>query len=204
MLKMSSACANYFSSHGIQVWLTGGWGIDALLGLQTRPHHDLDVHHAGGRRESACWSSWTDQGYTYKELWEENLWTEDANGTRMETAFFLRDADGREFDAHAMRLDEQGNGIPAWEKAEGFIFTPQYLAEEGTVAGYPVRCMSAEYQMVSHTGYELPEKQSAGSGEAAREVRSSLPRGDLSTAWIDAIHEDGSLEILSIMEVHVS
>jgi lincosamide nucleotidyltransferase A/C/D/E len=31
------------SSNGIQVWLTGGWGIDALLGLQTRPHHDLDV-----------------------------------------------------------------------------------------------------------------------------------------------------------------
>ncbi len=28
---------------GIQVWLTGGWGIDALLGEQTRPHKDLDV-----------------------------------------------------------------------------------------------------------------------------------------------------------------
>jgi lincosamide nucleotidyltransferase A/C/D/E len=25
---------------GIQVWLTGGWGIDALLGEQTRPHKD--------------------------------------------------------------------------------------------------------------------------------------------------------------------
>ena len=28
---------------GIQVWLTGGWGIDALLREQTRPHKDLDV-----------------------------------------------------------------------------------------------------------------------------------------------------------------
>ena len=25
------------------VWLMGGWGVDALLGRQARPHHDLDV-----------------------------------------------------------------------------------------------------------------------------------------------------------------
>ena len=31
------------SANGIQVWLTGGWGIDALLQEQTRPHKDLDL-----------------------------------------------------------------------------------------------------------------------------------------------------------------
>ena len=30
-------------SAGIDVWLQGGWGVDALLGEQTRPHDDLDV-----------------------------------------------------------------------------------------------------------------------------------------------------------------
>lgn len=30
-------------ANGIQAWITGGWGIDALLGKQTRPHKDLDV-----------------------------------------------------------------------------------------------------------------------------------------------------------------
>ena len=30
-------------SAGIDVWVEGGWGIDALLGEQTRPHYDLDV-----------------------------------------------------------------------------------------------------------------------------------------------------------------
>jgi lincosamide nucleotidyltransferase A/C/D/E len=147
-----------FSSHAIQVWLTGGWGIDALLGLQTRPHHDLDgimlVDDVARLLEIMV-----HRGYDYKELWSENLWTVDAIGTRTETAFFLRDADGREFDAHAIRLDEQGNGIPAWEKDEGYIFTPQYLSGEGMVGDHPVRCMSAEYQMVSHTGYSLPDKQ---------------------------------------------
>ena len=33
--------------NGIQVWLTGGWGIDALLGERIRLHKDLD--------DSCCW-----------------------------------------------------------------------------------------------------------------------------------------------------
>src|SRR5262245_30797067 len=28
---------------GVQVWVDGGWGIDALLGEQTRQHGDLDL-----------------------------------------------------------------------------------------------------------------------------------------------------------------
>ena len=27
---------------GIRVWLDGGWGVDALVGEQTREHDDLD------------------------------------------------------------------------------------------------------------------------------------------------------------------
>ena len=29
----------------IDVWLDGGWGVDALLGKETREHDDLDVAH---------------------------------------------------------------------------------------------------------------------------------------------------------------
>lgn len=28
---------------GTEVWVGGGWGIDALLGRQTRDHRDLDL-----------------------------------------------------------------------------------------------------------------------------------------------------------------
>ncbi len=28
---------------GIGAWLDGGWGVDALLGEQTRPHNDVDL-----------------------------------------------------------------------------------------------------------------------------------------------------------------
>src|SRR5690348_6493238 len=30
-------------SLGITIWIEGGWGVDALLGEQTRPHKDLDI-----------------------------------------------------------------------------------------------------------------------------------------------------------------
>jgi lincosamide nucleotidyltransferase A/C/D/E len=30
-------------SHGIELWLDGGWGVDALLGEQTRSHQDIDI-----------------------------------------------------------------------------------------------------------------------------------------------------------------
>jgi hypothetical protein len=30
-------------AEGVRVWVDGGWGIDALLGRQTRPHKDFDA-----------------------------------------------------------------------------------------------------------------------------------------------------------------
>ena len=32
-----------FESAGIDVWLDGGWAVDAALGGQTRSHKDLDI-----------------------------------------------------------------------------------------------------------------------------------------------------------------
>jgi len=143
---------------GIQVWLSGGWGIDALLGEQTRPHKDLDVlmllddivrmRELLGR-----------DGYGLKELWSENRWIADAHGTETATAFVLQDAAGREVDVHAMRLDERGNGIPAWVDGEGLVFDRQDLAGEGLIAGVAVRCLSPAMQMLLHTGYKLPNEQ---------------------------------------------
>lgn len=141
---------------GIPVWLTGGWGVDALLGEQTRPHKDLDVivlldDVARMRELLGC------DGYGLKELWSENRWAADAHGTEIPTAFVLHDAEGRELDVHAMRLDDAGNGLPAWE-AEGFVFKRQDLAGAGTIAGVAVQCISPEMQVLCHMGYELPDE----------------------------------------------
>jgi lincosamide nucleotidyltransferase A/C/D/E len=150
----------YFAANRIRVWITGGWGIDALLGVQTRPHKDLDViirldDAVRMRKLLAA------EGYALKELWEENRLARDGHGREVDTAFVLHDPEDREVDVHALHLDERGTGIPDWKWEEGFVFTRRDLAGRGRVGGVAVRCISAEKQMQCHTGYELPEYQVA-------------------------------------------
>lgn len=146
------------SDKGIQIWLTGGWGIDALLGKETRPHKDLDAVLLLDDmvRMNEILST---AGYVLKDLWSENRWTIDSQGNRTATVFVLQDGEGHEFDAHAISLDNQGNGVPAWEEVEEFLFTKAGLAGNGMIAGFPVRCITPEMQVYCHIGYELPEKQ---------------------------------------------
>jgi lincosamide nucleotidyltransferase A/C/D/E len=148
----------YLSANGIQVWLTGGWGIDALLGKQTRPHKDLDVilqfDDLVRLRELL-----DGFGYRHYKYWYENLFVNNAHGNELATAFVLIDRDGRELDVHAFCFDDRGDAIPAWKEVDGFVFTKEDLEGIGRIAGVTVQCISAESQVVCHTGYELPEEQ---------------------------------------------
>jgi hypothetical protein len=56
-------------------------------------------------------------------------------------------------------LDEQGKGIPTWDEAEGFIFKKEDLEGKGIIAGYSVKSISPEMQVICHTGNEVPERQ---------------------------------------------
>lgn len=145
------------AANDVPIWLTGGWGIDALLGEQTRPHKDLDVIMLLDNVVQTC-ELLSDDGYRLKDLWSENRWAINVNGVKTATAFYLEDAKGRQFDAHAMCLDDLGNGIPMWDVDEGFIFTIQDLTGVGTIAGFPVQCITPKMQMRCHTGYDLPDK----------------------------------------------
>jgi lincosamide nucleotidyltransferase A/C/D/E len=149
---------SHLTEHGIRIWLTGGWGIDALLGEQTRPHKDLDVVMLLEDVVRMCALLECD-GYGLKEVWSENRQAIDAQGVKTATAFVLADGQGCEIDIHALVLDEQGKGIPAWDNAEGFIFRKEGLEGKGIIAGYSVKCISHEMQVLCHTGYEVPEKQ---------------------------------------------
>jgi lincosamide nucleotidyltransferase A/C/D/E len=145
------------SANDIQVWLTGGWGIDALLQKQTRPHKDLDVIMLVDdivRMRDIL----SRDGYGLKELWSENSWVVGADGTETPTAFVLQDSEVREVDVHAMRLDNRGNGVPAWVD-EGLVFKRKDLAGEGMIAGFAVRCISPDMQVLCHMGYDLPHVQ---------------------------------------------
>jgi lincosamide nucleotidyltransferase A/C/D/E len=145
------------SADGIQVWVCGGWGIDALLEKETRPHKDLDIlvlldDIVRARKLLEC------GGFSLKEFWSENLQAVDARGVETPTAFVLCDSAGREIDLHAIRLDAEGGATPAYE-GESMVFSAEDLSGEGTIAGISVRCLSVEMQFRGHTGYELPERQ---------------------------------------------
>jgi len=34
---------SYAEDNGIDIWLDGGWGVDALLEMETRAHNDIDL-----------------------------------------------------------------------------------------------------------------------------------------------------------------
>jgi hypothetical protein len=94
--------------------LNGGWGIDALLGEQTRPHKDLYVFILLDDISQMCEALGRD-GYTLKELWSENCWVINGCGIKTATAFVLHDPEGRELDVHAIHFDVE-NGSTAISK----------------------------------------------------------------------------------------
>lgn len=151
-------------AQGIQVWLDGGWGIDALLGWQTRPHKDFDAIVAF-EDLPVLTRFLSGLGFELKLIWEENRWTpcpeppalvgREHPAVEAATAFVLNDDLGRELDFHTVRFDEGGCGAPAWDSH--LVFPPEAFAGVGTVGGRRVRCLSAEMQMRTHTGYALKQ-----------------------------------------------
>ena len=146
------------TDHAIRTWVIGGWGVDALLGEQNRLHKDLDILVLVDDVERLL-TLLEQEGFHFAYLWEENRFVPDARGKSTATAFVWQDDAACEIDAHALRLDEMGNGIPAWLCAEGFRYPRESLAEKGVIAGVIVPCISPQMQLECHTGYELPDSQ---------------------------------------------
>ena len=142
----------------IQVWLTGGWGIDALLQRQTRPHKDIDIIMMLDDVDRML-GLLAREGYRMKELWSENKLVVNSSGIEIPTAFVLWDLKEHEVDAHAIQFDENGNGIPSWVNDEGLVFSKEDLAGNGNVASVPMRCISPRMQVLCHKGYDLPIAQ---------------------------------------------
>jgi lincosamide nucleotidyltransferase A/C/D/E len=130
---------------GITIWIDGGWGVDALLGEETRPHQDLDITI---QQKDVSKLRQFLQVRRFKEikLEEARPWN-----------FVLGDENGREIDVHVIVIDAVGNGIygPA-EKGE--TYPTASLTGTGSINGRSVRCISPEWAIKFHSGYELREK----------------------------------------------
>ena len=135
---------NALEKLGIEVWIDGGWGVDALLEKQTRPHKDLDI--VIQQKDVA----------RLRELLEAHGCKEIKLEIARPHNFVLADSHGHEIDVHVIILDEQGNGI--YGPAEnGEMYPVDALAGIGIIAGQTVKCISPRWTINFHSGYELKE-----------------------------------------------
>lgn len=130
---------------GIEVWIDGGWGVDALLGEQTRPHKDLDIA-IQQKDVPALRQLLQARGYAVIKLGDARPWN-----------FVLGDENGREIDVHVIVLDDQGNGIYG-PPQKGEMYPAASLTGAGSIGGQAVRCISPEWAVKFHSGYDLKDK----------------------------------------------
>jgi lincosamide nucleotidyltransferase A/C/D/E len=128
------------SALGCRFWLEGGWGVDALVGRQTRVHRDLDVD-LDTRCEEPALAALAEMGYSVETDWRPNRVELHAPGR------------GR-VDLHPLLLDEDGSARQAALDG-GFHIFPRSFFVTGSLAGMPVPCVSVAAQRLFRTGYAL-------------------------------------------------
>ena len=127
---------------GIEIWIDGGWGVDALLGEETRIHEDVDIV-IQKKDLLKLRKILEEQGY--KDI--EQVDTRPYN-------FVLGDDSGHKIDVHVIVFDIEGNGIYGSLK-KGNMYPAASLSGTGIINSHTVRCISPEYMVKFHTGYKL-------------------------------------------------
>ena len=128
-----------FDENQIEVIIDGGWGVDALLGEQTRPHTDLDIampHKYVPQIKAIL------EARGYKDVPRPD--TRDCN-------FVLGDDRGHDVDIHTYSYDEQGNLV------FGLAYPLDSLNGIGLIVNYPIRFITPDWLVKFHTGYQKDE-----------------------------------------------
>jgi lincosamide nucleotidyltransferase A/C/D/E len=136
---------NWFEQHRIDVWLNGGWGVDALLGHQTRKHEDLDITISAADR-AAYTAAMEAAGFRAYRVDNDFNWV-------------LVDRRERLVDVHLVDFSETlvtATGVRTYGPA-GLPFEVGSLEGRGSIEGKPVRCETAEFQVRGHTRYTPDE-----------------------------------------------
>ena len=131
---------NLAESLGITVFLDGGWGVDALLGRQTREHQDIDLF-VEEPQAARFIRALHQQGF--KERTE-------AYSTPQHIVF--ADADGRTVDLHLFTYTSDGEIV-----FEGETYPADTFSGEGCIGEKKVSCIPPQAQVAFHTGYVFVE-----------------------------------------------
>ena len=136
------AVLDVLEASGVEYRVDGGWGVDALVGRETRAHEDLDVVVA--RSDVArVEASLAPLGFTHDATADPGL----------PARYVLRAPDGREVDLHVVVYDDAGDG---WQELGGGAwgrYAADGLRGEGAIGGRRVACVGADLQLSHHAGY---------------------------------------------------
>ncbi len=128
-----------FDEYQIEVIIDGGWGVDALLGEQTRLHADLDI---------AMPHKYVPE---IRHLLESEGYRDVPRPDTRDCNFVLADDLGHEVDIHTYTYDQQGNLV------FGLPYPLDSLNGTGLIANYPVRCITPEWLVKFHNSYQFDE-----------------------------------------------
>jgi lincosamide nucleotidyltransferase A/C/D/E len=134
---------------GVHVYVDGGWGVDALIGEQTRRHSDLDLALDRNELDEAR-RALEEHGFQHDATTEPGL----------PARLVLRDDQGRQVDFHPLLFDQEGDG---WQQlSKSTRAWGRYPADDldgnGVIAGRHVRCLSPQLQFRFRMGYEWSER----------------------------------------------
>jgi len=151
-----------FKKDVIDVWIDGGWGIDALIGDQTRIHEDLDIV-VQEKDVPKIKELLNDEGY--KVLRRDDL---------TENYFHMADNNGHEVDVTAIHFDENGDGI--FGPVENNEMNPHdSFNGEGIIGGQKVKCVSLEYAIKFKLDHEIAKHDSEDVGVLCKKFGLELP-----------------------------
>jgi lincosamide nucleotidyltransferase A/C/D/E len=129
---------------GLVVWLDGGWGVDALVGRQTRPHQDLDLVIARDDL-AAAQQTLAPAGFAHDATAMPGL----------PARLVLVDADGRQVDLHPVIFDRHGYGWQDLGADAWGAYPAEELTATGVISGRPVRCKTPTLEVRHRLGYPL-------------------------------------------------
>ena len=119
--------------NGVQIWVDGGWGVDALLEEQSRQHADLDIA-LDHEYEAKLKELLANRGYKIVQTNDKTDWN-----------YVLGDGRGL-VDVHVFGFDETGHNV------YGTKYPRDSLTGNGKINGVSVRCITPKWaiQFKSH------------------------------------------------------
>lgn len=128
---------NWLEAAGVVYQINGGWGVDGLVGRQTRPHRDLDIF-VDAEREDDFLAWLFSRGYRIVEDWRP---------VRSEVA-----SDRGRVDVHPMQIDMAGDGYQKGLSGETYVHAARDRVS-GRIGGRPVIVASAARLRELRMGY---------------------------------------------------